>query len=44
MSCLFCSNYNGLQEPCSKGVTIKTTMEDMDCKHYEYNKGLWSKK
>lgn len=37
MSCLYCKHYKELEKPCSKGILIKNTMEDLDCKYYHYN-------
>ena len=37
MSCIFCINYKGLQEPCKKGITVETSYESFNCKFYEYN-------
>ena len=37
MSCLFCKEYRGLKEPCTKGITIENLSESFDCEFYKYN-------
>jgi hypothetical protein len=37
MSCLFCVEYRGLKEPCTKGITIENLSESFDCEFYKYN-------
>ena len=34
MSCIYCTNYQGRDEPCIKGVTVKTLNESIDCEYY----------
>lgn len=40
MSCLFCIYYQGLEEPCSKGMTVINLSESLTCEHYTYNQRL----
>lgn len=37
MSCVFCSNYQGLNTYCFKGVMVRTLSESIDCKDYVYD-------
>ena len=37
MSCIYCTNYQGRDEPCIKGVTVKTLNESIDCEDYTYD-------
>ena len=37
MFCLFCTEYQGLDEPCKQGVTVTRLQDTMQCEHYKYN-------
>ena len=37
MSCIYCTNYQGRDEPCFKGVTVQTLNESIDCEDYCYD-------
>ena len=37
MSCIYCKEYKGLQEPCNKGITVQTLSESINCEYYQYN-------
>ena len=37
MSCIYCTNYQGRDEPCYKGVTVQTLNESIDCEDYCYD-------
>ena len=37
MSCIYCTCYNGLNEPCQKGITVQNLSESFDCEYYQYN-------
>ncbi len=40
MSCVYCSEYQGLKKPCNKGKTIETLSESFNCEYYQYNQGV----
>lgn len=40
MSCVFCKEYHGLNEPCNRGITVQNLSESFNCEYYEYNEGL----
>ncbi len=40
MSCVFCKEYQGLKEPCNRGITVQNLSESFNCEYYEYNGGL----
>ena len=40
MSCVFCKEYQGLREPCNRGITVQNLSESFNCEYYEYNGGL----
>ena len=40
MSCIYCIYYEGLREPCKKGMTVQTLSESINCEHYQYNQEL----
>jgi hypothetical protein len=40
MSCFYCRFYEGLDNPCLKGIHIHTGSESIDCNYYQYNGGL----
>ena len=37
MSCLFCKEYQGLKEPCNRGITVQNLIESFNFEYYEYN-------
>lgn len=40
MSCFVCTEYNGLKEPCNKGICIQNGSESFNCNYYQYNQQL----
>ena len=37
MSCGFCKEYKGLNEPCNRGITVQNLSESFNCEYYNYN-------
>ena len=37
MFCLFCIEYQGLDEPCKRGTHVTNIQDTMRCEHYQYN-------
>lgn len=35
MSCIYCTNYQGHDEPCDKGIIVQTLNESIDCEYYD---------
>ena len=36
MFCLYCIEYQGLDEPCKQGKNIHNIKDVMECEHYNY--------
>ena len=37
MFCLYCREYQGLDEPCNYGIRMTDFQRMLKCKHYQYN-------
>ena len=37
MFCLFCTEYQGLDEPCKQGVRVTNIQDTLQCDYYCYN-------
>ena len=37
MSCIYCTNYQGLNKPCYKGIHVETLSESFNCEYYTYD-------
>ena len=37
MSCMFCTEYKGIGEPCNRGITVQNLSESFNCEYYKYN-------
>ena len=40
MFCLYCTEYQGLNEPCRKDKNIHNIKDVMECPDYHYNGGV----
>lgn len=40
MSCIYCIEYRGLNEPCNKGLLVENLSESFNCDYYQYNQEL----